>query len=262
VSSDTADDHASCQRHRRSRSWRCVAPTNASAGVQLESGQRAAWNRVTRTVLCLACAEAIVASPPAGPPRGPESGPEPVVEEAAEGEPTPLDTGLAGGSAKAEFDRRHARREARVRGAHPRLGGLILAPSDDPQSTRAWQSGAIGERRLGEKRAGLDDAVICAARSPGAVKPSQYRPRRDRAGRRLRRGRQALQERDGRNPPHRRPVQRGARAAQPRRARQDQARLLHATGSPGILRSVCRPRTASSRSGVLIGSSGRARIVP
>jgi hypothetical protein len=38
--------------------------------------------------------------------------------------------------------------------------------------------------------------------------------------------------------------------------------VLHATGLPGILRSVCRPRTASSRSGVLIGSRGRARIVP
>jgi hypothetical protein len=37
---------------------------------------------------------------------------------------------------------------------------LILALSDDPQSTRAWQSGATGERRLGEKLASLGDTVI------------------------------------------------------------------------------------------------------
>lgn len=59
--------------------------------------------------------------------------------------PLPPDAGLAGGSAKAEHQRRVARREQRIRQAHPRLGGLILALSDDPQSTRAWASGAVGE---------------------------------------------------------------------------------------------------------------------
>jgi hypothetical protein len=135
-------------------------PDQCRCGVQLGVGQRAAWNSVTRTVSCLACAEAIAASPREASPQGPESVPEPVVEHIAEAEPTPLDAGLAGGSAQAEFERRRARREARVREAHPRLGGLILALSDDPQSTRAWQSGATGERRLGEKLASLGETVI------------------------------------------------------------------------------------------------------
>lgn len=48
----------------------------------------------------------------------------------------------------------------RVRGSARGRSARILALSDDPQSTRAWQSGATGERRLGEKLAGLGDTVI------------------------------------------------------------------------------------------------------
>lgn len=65
----------------------------------------------------------------------------------------PVDSGTAGASARREFERRHAKREARVHEAHPHLGGLILALSDDPQSTRAWDAGARGEEVLGR---GLD----------------------------------------------------------------------------------------------------------
>ncbi|WP_408665822.1 nuclease-related domain-containing protein [Jatrophihabitans sp.] len=84
---------------------------------------------------------------------------------AADSEPsTPVEPavelGIAGGSAQQEFDRRHAKREERVRSAHPRLGGLILALSDDPQSTTAWKSGAVGERKLGAKLTSLGDTVI------------------------------------------------------------------------------------------------------
>jgi hypothetical protein len=71
-----------------------------------------------------------------------------------------IELGIAGGSAQHEFDRRHAKREERIRSAHPRLGGLILALSDDPQSTAAWKSGAVGERKLGDKLAGLGDTII------------------------------------------------------------------------------------------------------
>jgi hypothetical protein len=170
VSSDTADDHVGKSGPAALKVMALRRPDRCRCGVQLEVGQRAAWNRATRTVLCLACAEVIPASPREAPPQGPESLPDPVVEHAAEAEPTPLDAGLAGGSAQAEFERRHARREERVREAHPRLGGLILALSDDPQSTRAWQSGATGERRLGEKLAGLGDTVTALhdRRVPGS----------------------------------------------------------------------------------------------
>lgn len=40
-----------------------------------------------------------------------------------------------------------------MRQAHPRIGGFLLAISDEPQSTKAWATGARGEALLG---AGLD----------------------------------------------------------------------------------------------------------
>jgi hypothetical protein len=64
--------------------------------------------------------------------------------------------GVAGSSARREHDRRSNKRETRIREAHPVLGGLILAVSDDPQSTKAWAVGAQGEERLGRR---LDSLV-------------------------------------------------------------------------------------------------------
>jgi hypothetical protein len=63
---------------------------------------------------------------------------------------------VAGSSARREHERRVAAREERIRSKHPRLGGLILAVSDDPQTTKAWATGAVGEERLGRR---LDGAV-------------------------------------------------------------------------------------------------------
>ncbi len=65
--------------------------------------------------------------------------------------PAPVDTGTAGASARREFERRAAKREQRIRQRHPKLGGLILALSDDPQSTTAWRTGARGEELLGRR---------------------------------------------------------------------------------------------------------------
>lgn len=69
-------------------------------------------------------------------------------------DPQEVLAGTAGASARREFERRRSAREARIRTTHPRLGGLILALSDDPQSTTAWYTGARGEERLGR---GLDN---------------------------------------------------------------------------------------------------------
>jgi hypothetical protein len=60
-----------------------------------------------------------------------------------------FDRGTAGASAAREARRRRLRRETRIRSAHPKLGGLILAVSDEPQSTKAWDKGAEGEDALG-----------------------------------------------------------------------------------------------------------------
>jgi len=61
------------------------------------------------------------------------------------------DSGTPGGSARREFERRRAAREDRIRAKHPKIGGLILALSDEPQSTRAWDTGAVGEEQLGSR---------------------------------------------------------------------------------------------------------------
>ncbi|WP_344252338.1 nuclease-related domain-containing protein [Terrabacter carboxydivorans] len=61
-----------------------------------------------------------------------------------------VESGTAGASARREFERRKAKREEHVRTKHPKLGGLILALSDERQSTTAWDAGATGEERLGK----------------------------------------------------------------------------------------------------------------
>ena len=58
--------------------------------------------------------------------------------------------GIPGGSAAYEFQRRHDARRERVQTAHPKIGKVLLAVFDDPQTTRAWSSGADGENALGE----------------------------------------------------------------------------------------------------------------
>ncbi|MCW2535957.1 MAG: hypothetical protein JWQ26_1656, partial [Modestobacter sp.] len=68
----------------------------------------------------------------------------------------PRVTGTAGGSAQIEYERRKTRREQRVRDAHPILGGLILALSDDPQHVIAWRQGAAGEQAVARR---LDQLV-------------------------------------------------------------------------------------------------------
>jgi hypothetical protein len=88
----------------------------------------------------------------------------PMVQEA-------VGPGVAGSSARRQFDRRKAKREAGVRARHPRLGGLILAVTNEPQSTRAWERGAVGEERLGTRLdtlTGQGTAVLHDRRIPGS----------------------------------------------------------------------------------------------
>ena len=77
--------------------------------------------------------------------------------------------GVAGGSAAHEFQRRHDARHERVTTAHPKIGKLLLAVFDDPQSTRAWSVGADGESALGgmlERMAGPELRVLHDRRIP------------------------------------------------------------------------------------------------
>jgi hypothetical protein len=57
--------------------------------------------------------------------------------------------GTPGASGRQKFERLHTQREQRVKdkwGKH--VGNLVLAVSDDPQSTQAWRTGSVGEERL------------------------------------------------------------------------------------------------------------------
>jgi hypothetical protein len=106
-------------------------------GAGLAARTEAIYERSAKTVRCLGCS------------------PDPVVEvraERASKPPSmPIDVGTPGASARREHERRQAKREARIRGKHPKLGGLTFAMSDDPQSTTAWKTGALGEERLGQR---------------------------------------------------------------------------------------------------------------
>lgn len=57
--------------------------------------------------------------------------------------------GKAGGSAQTKHDHLVAAREKRVTTKFPRIGKFLLAVSDEPQSTKAWAVGAIGEVAVG-----------------------------------------------------------------------------------------------------------------
>src|SRR5215210_3172283 len=105
------------------------AATCCLCNTELTRGTLAAWNRAKKTATCSACLETTTAS--------------------AGRVSMEVDRGIAGGSARREFQRRHERRESGIRERHKRLGGVILALSSDPQSTTAWAAGARGEEAAG-----------------------------------------------------------------------------------------------------------------
>lgn len=133
------------------------AGTCRLCGSELAARQEAIYERASKSVRCLECQTAVVA-PGAAP--GPERLPEPSGQE----------RGVAGASAQREYERRKSKRQERVRAKHPKVGGLILALSDDPQTTTAWASGAKGEAALGarlDKHASESIAVMHDRRIPG-----------------------------------------------------------------------------------------------
>lgn len=71
-----------------------------------------------------------------------------------------IDLGTPGGSARREHERRRARREAKTRERHPRLGNLLLRTQSAPASETSWDTGAAGEEAL---------AVHLAKTCPGVI---------------------------------------------------------------------------------------------
>jgi nuclease-like protein len=119
--------------------------TCVTCSIALPVGTRAAWHAAARTVQCLACAEEMSAHPVT----------QAVDNTATSAVAIPRQQNVAGVSAQRQYEKRSQRREAQIRARHPKLGGVILALTNEPPSTRVWAQGAEGERAVGAKLAEL-----------------------------------------------------------------------------------------------------------
>lgn len=104
-----------------------------------DAGADAIYERTLKAIRCVECAPGLVDVLTVD---------VPILEGANDG---------AGASARREYERRRDAREQRIRAEHPKLGRLILALSDDPQSTKAWERGAVGEELMAQRLADLPD---------------------------------------------------------------------------------------------------------
>ena len=80
-------------------------------------------------------------------------------------------SGDAGSSAQREFERRKLVRQQRVkRRLGSLLGGVVLSLTDEPQSTRAWAKGSIGEQKLAAVLAGVSGIHVLHDRRVGGTR--------------------------------------------------------------------------------------------
>ena len=140
------------------RSIRLRYPAVCSVcGRDLPSGTNAFWSRAEGAATCLECPTAAVDA---------------AERSEVSNRPAPLDRGVAGGSGRREQAKRRERREQHARQKLGRFGGVYLALTNEPQSTRAWGVGAVGEEKLGAFLDTLDDDrsvfVLHDRRIPGS----------------------------------------------------------------------------------------------
>lgn len=123
-------------------------------GTTLEATVEAIYERTTKTVRCLTC------SPTTMQPDELSRATE--IDQAGPKDtgPPPASAGTAGASARREYERRHAAREQRMRRKHPKLGGFLVAITHAPPSTTAWDTGAVGEERLGQRLNDLSSETV------------------------------------------------------------------------------------------------------
>ena len=108
-------------------------------GVDVPAGTRAGWNSAQKTVTCPGClTRQAIETPRVEPLSGFSDSEQPSLHERAHRD--------AGVSLAAEYERRMARREDRVKQRLPRIGGLLLRIFDEAPSTKAFKKGADGER--------------------------------------------------------------------------------------------------------------------
>jgi hypothetical protein len=109
----------------------------ARCGRTLVRGAPAIWDRSTRTMHCIEC----LADAPAA------------THE--------IDHGVAGRSARVEYGRRAAKRDAAIteRWGTGFAAKVVRALTTEPQSTRAWAIGAAGEEKLARELASVPGGI-------------------------------------------------------------------------------------------------------
>nr|WP_249336100.1 nuclease-related domain-containing protein [Sinomonas gamaensis] len=126
-------------------------------GASLPAGTEADYESETKAVRCLDCGDRLG---------------ELAVPEVESSNGLPLnESGSAGASARREYERRKAKDEERLRERWGRFGNLAVALSEERQSTKAWERGAVGEERLGARLDSLVEhgiAVLHDRRIPGS----------------------------------------------------------------------------------------------
>lgn len=127
-------------------------------GTELPARAEAIYERKTKTVRCVECPTKVQG----------------VAElhqvKALAVDAPPEEVGIAGTSARREYERRKAKDEEQLRQKWGKLGGIAVAVSDEKLSTKAWAKGAIGEERLGARLDSLVSAsfaVLHDRRIPG-----------------------------------------------------------------------------------------------
>lgn len=134
------------------------AGTCRLCGIRLAARSEAIYERHTKSVRCVECPREDAELPAAGDPGA-------VAIEFA-----PESAGIAGSSARREYERRRAKDEELLRQKWGKLGGIAVALSDEKQTTKAWATGAVGEERLGARLDSLVSeavAVMHDRRIPG-----------------------------------------------------------------------------------------------
>lgn len=124
----------------------------------LPAGTEAIYESETKTVLCLDCATEATET------MSPDL-------ETPDDDSLAAESGVAGSSARREYERRKAKDEEKLREKWGRFGGLAVALSDERQHTKSWDRGAIGEERLGARLNALAAdglAVLHDRRIPGS----------------------------------------------------------------------------------------------
>ncbi len=126
----------------------------------------ASWDSVARVVTCISCVEpeATPLDSQLPPARRADDVRRSAPRLAPDTPPTEPDTGVAGGSAQREYDRRKQRHTDKIeeRWGTGKIGSIAKFVATEPQSTTAWAKGAEGERQLASKLARNlgDDAVV------------------------------------------------------------------------------------------------------